>query len=339
MQATACILRLAITAALLMMPMVAAQSLPQSSQNPQSQQAEAAGAIKLSATLVQVPVIVRHPGGRYVTDLRQQDFQLFEDGEAQEIEFFGSINEPFQVALLIDASGSTVSQLERIKDSALTFISKLKDNDQVLVIGFHDSVQVLCDLTGDRQILTRAIRSIRPGEYTQVYEAVYTAVWERLSSINGRKAVILFSDGIDTASSEIQMEDTLDAIVESEDVLIYPIRYNTRADIERRLREKLADSSAEKAAQEWRKLDHLYQTADQYLYKIAELSGGTLERADDLDALDQAFGKIAEELRHQYLLGYYPRRSVADDAERRIRVTIRRSGLRVRARPGYSAAK
>ena len=186
--------------------------------------------LKLETTLVQVPVIVSGSGGRYISDLKKGDFTIFEDGVRQEIEFFGSVEEPFNVALLLDSSGSTLTQLEYIKTSALAFIDNLRDHDRVMVISFDDSVHVHCDLTSDRARLRRAVEAIKPGEYTQVYEAVYTAVWERLQDVEGRKAVILFTDGIDNASSEISPDDTLDAVVESEDVLIYPIRYNTRAE-------------------------------------------------------------------------------------------------------------
>jgi VWFA-related protein len=136
--------------------------------------------LKLETLLVQVPAIVSGSGGRYISDLKKRDFTIFEDGVKQEIEFFGSAEEPFNVALLLDASGSTVSQLEYIKTSALAFIDNLRDHDRVMVVSFDDSVHVHCDLTSDRGRLRRAAEQIKPGEYTQVYEAVYTAIWERL---------------------------------------------------------------------------------------------------------------------------------------------------------------
>jgi len=106
--------------------------------------------LKLETTLVQVPVIVSGAGGRYITDLKKGDFTIFEDGLKQEIEFFGSAEEPFNVALLLDSSGSTLTQLEYIKNSAQAFIDNLRDNDRVMVISFDDSVHVHCDLTSDR---------------------------------------------------------------------------------------------------------------------------------------------------------------------------------------------
>ena len=301
--------------------------------------------IKLRATLVQVPVIVKEKGGRYLTDLKRDEFTIYEDGVRRDVEFFGTVEEPFNVALLIDSSGSTVEQLERIKNAALTFIENLRPQDKVMIVEFNDSVRILSELTGDRSRTTRAISDIKPGEYTQVYEAVYTAVWERLEEIEGRKAVILFSDGVDTASSEISMEDTLDAIIESEDVIVYPIRYSTREDVERKLEKKFTIQTASNDAKvnedrdkTLRELDRTYREADEYLSEMARLSGGVVERADQLTDLKAAFGRITEELRRQYVLGYYPP-DKKNEKERRISVTVSRPGAVVRARPGYRVAQ
>ena len=301
--------------------------------------------IKLHTTLVQVPVIVKESGGRYLTDLKRDEFTIYEDGVKQNVEFFGTVEEPFNVALLLDSSGSTAEQLERIKAAALAFIENLRPQDKVMVLEFNDTVRILCELTGDRKRIEGAIGDIKPGDFTQVYEAVYTAVWEKLSEIEGRKAVILFSDGIDTASSEISMEDTLDAIIESEDVIVYPIRYSTRGDVERKLEKKFtiqmasnnqkANEDREKAMRE---LDRSYREADEYLFEMARLSGGVVERADQLTELKAAFGRIADELRRQYLLGYYPPNN-KNDKERRISVTVSRPGAVVRARPGYRVTR
>ena len=291
--------------------------------------------IKLKSTLVQVPVVVSDKGGRYITDLTVKDFRLYEDGVEQEISFVGSVEEPFNVALLIDSSGSTVEKLETIKQAALAFIDSLRPLDKVMVISFNDSVQIQCEMTGDRDILKRAVRAIRPGEYTQVFEAVYTAVWEKLSDIKGRKAVILFTDGIDTASSEIEEEDTLDAIIDSEDVIIYPIRYGTQKDVEKRV--LVAGKIPSHQIQEkQRELDKTYREADEYLQKLAEYSGGIVERADELDDLSRAFSKIANELRQQYVIGYYPRNLIASDNNRRIKVVVNKKDVKVRARPAYN---
>ncbi|HKP12327.1 MAG TPA: VWA domain-containing protein [Blastocatellia bacterium] len=301
--------------------------------------------IKLHTTLVQVPVVVKEKGGRYLTDLRKDDFIIYEDGARQTIEYFGTTEEPFNVALLLDSSGSTADQLQQIKSAALAFIDNLRPQDKVLLVEFNDSVRILSELTGDREQLRRAIADIRAGEYTQVYEAVYTAVWERLADIEGRKAVVLFTDGIDNASSEIVEEDTLDAVIESEDVIVYPIRFSTRADVEHRIERKLnaerltnpqkAEADHQKALRE---LDRAYRQADEYLDELARLSGGVVERADEVGDLKGALARIADELRKQYLLGYYPPNE-KQITSRRITVKVSRPDAVVRARPGYKTTQ
>ena len=292
--------------------------------------------LRLETTLVQVPVIASSPGGRYITDLTRNEFTIFENGVKQEIEFFKSVEEPFNVALVLDSSGSTVSQLDYIKECATAFVESLRPNDRVMVISFDDSVHVLCDLTSDRDRLRNSIAAIKSGEYTQVYEAVYTAVWERLEDVEGRKAVILFTDGIDNASSEIESEDTLDAVAETEDVIVYPIRYSTRADVEAKMAKRVGPEHAEESRKE---LDREYRKADEYLQQLADLSGGTVQRADQLGDIKAAFAHVAEELRHQYLLGYYPSDLKKSDVERKISVRTSRAGAILRARPGYKSTQ
>lgn len=297
--------------------------------------------IKLETTLVQIPVVVSDKGGRYILDLSKREFSIYEDGVRQTVEFFGTVEEPFSVALVLDTSGSTAAQLEYIKASAIAFIDSLRPHDKVMVIGFNDSVEVKCEMTGDRNVLYQAVRSLSSGEFTQVYEAVYTAVWEKLQGISGRKAVILFTDGIDTASSEIVAEDTLDAVIESEDVIVYAIRYNTQADVEKKLEKKVIAGEYIEGNkripwyQKQQELDRAYKEADEYLQQLTQSSGGIIERADELVDLKGAFRRLADELRQQYLLGYYPTNREKADKDRKLEVSVTRPGVRVRSRPVY----
>lgn len=333
-------LRLVVIAIVLTLLVMPARAQEERTQKPIPRDDEP---IKLHTTLVQVPVVVSARGGRYVSDLTRDEFTVFEDGIRQNTEYFGSVEEPFSVALLLDSSGSTGAALEQIKSAAMAFIGNLRPHDKVMVVSFNDSVEVLCELTNDPAKLAAAVQSIKPGEYTQVYEAVYTAVWERLDNLPGRKAVIIFTDGIDTASSEITQDDTLDAVIESEDIIVYPIRYATREDVERKMEARMkplpgsngADDAGKKLEQQKHELDRVYRAADEYLQQLADMSGGIVERADRLGDLKAALGRIAEELRHQYLLGYYPSNKQKDDRTRKITVRVTRPGVIVRARPAY----
>lgn len=335
-----CLIAIALALTWLVVPLRAQQ---ERTQKPISQDEEP---IKLHTTLVQVPVVVSARGGRYVSDLTRDEFTVFEDGVKQSVEYFGSVEEPFSVALLLDSSGSTGAALEQIKSAAMAFINNLRPRDRVMVVSFNDSVEVLCELTNDPARLAAAVQSIKSGEFTQVYEAVYTAVWERLADLPGRKAVIVFTDGIDTASSEIVEEDTLDAVIESEDIIVYPIRYATREDVERKMEARLKASPGSDGAdtnktleQKRRELDRTYRAADEYLQELADMSGGIVERADRLGDLKSALGRIAEELRHQYLVGYYPSNKQKDDRTRKITVRVTRPSVIVRARPAYRSAQ
>ncbi|HEY7545983.1 MAG TPA: VWA domain-containing protein [Blastocatellia bacterium] len=303
--------------------------------------------IKLESTLVQVPVTVKNMRGAYAIDLHQKDFALYEDGVRQEIEFFKTVNEPFSVALMIDSSGSTADKLEQIRGAARAFINLLRDADRAMIVEFNDSVRTVCELTGDKARLLASLEDIKAGEYTQVYDAVYTVVWEKFEKVEGRKAAIVFTDGIDNASTEISEDDTLDAVVEMEDVIIYPIRYNTRHDTMLKVAKKYKPDIAANAldAETYlpedvrRDFDHAYRKADSYLQQLAELSGGVVEYADRLSDLRGALERIATELRQQYLLGYYPTNTNKNQTSRRIKVSVLHDGYRVRARPAYTLSK
>jgi VWFA-related protein len=315
-----------------------------SAQDPVAPPAESP-AVELHTTLVEVPTVVSAKGGRYVTDLTQSDFTVYEDGVAQEIALFAAVDEPFSVALVLDCSGSARAQLDRIKLAAHAFVDQLRPSDRVAVVTFDDEVRVMTGLTSDRAALRRAVDAIVPGAFTQVYEAVHTVASDVLGSVEGRKAAILFTDGVDTASAIADFDDSLNAIVAGR-VIVYPIRYSTRGDVERRL--GLSSAGGEPGVrprrvvaedERGRSIEQAYATADEYLTALARDTGGVLHRADTLDALPEALRKIAAELRHQYLLGYYPADATADQRLRRITVRISRPGLIVRSREGYRAAR
>jgi VWFA-related protein len=291
--------------------------------------------VELETTLVEVPVVVSERGGRYVVDLRQEDFATFEDGVEQEIGFFAAVDEPFNVALMIDTSGSTRDKLDRIRDAASAFLDQLRPHDRVVIVAFEEEVTVLSPLTSDRALLRRSLAGLAPGGYTQVYEAVHVVAEELLAEVAGRKAAILFSDGVDTASAISTYDDSIDEIGRQQ-IIVYPIRYNTRPDVEERLGvARVADVDASKAEATRRGLEQAYTIADDYLAELADVTGGVLHRADALDDLPAAFARIAAELRNQYMLGYYPIKRDVPDAARRITVKVSRPGLVVRSRQGY----
>jgi Ca-activated chloride channel family protein len=296
--------------------------------------------VRIDTSLVLVPVSVLDRDGKYIPDLRVESFTIYEDGIKQEISDFGATESPFHVALLLDMSGSTRFRVEDIQDAALAFVEQLRPQDRVCVIAFDSEVRVVAEFTNDRMLLTRAILRTRSGGATRVYDALDLVLTERLSGIDGRKAIVIFSDGVDTASRLAKREDVL-AHVEESGALVYAVRYDTLQEVEGRILAAvppglvpLLDPSSQRLFSP-EQLRRDYAEAAQYLEALARHSGGRYYDVDTLVDVKQAFMGIAEELRRQYWLGYYPSNQAQDGVYRKIRVTVDRTDAAVRARDGY----
>jgi von Willebrand factor type A domain len=192
--------------------------------------------LKTDTDLVTVPLIATNRDGVYITDLTQQEFKITEDGVPQEIAFFGKVAAPFHVVLMLDTSSSTKDQLKKIQQAAYTFVQQLQPVDRVKVISFDDKVRDLNEFTADREVLRAAINGTRSGDGTKVYDAVELAM-NTLRKIRGRKAIVLFSDGMDWYSDTATFQSTV-RFLDEEGVVIYPIRYDTRATTEALAREQ-----------------------------------------------------------------------------------------------------
>jgi Mg-chelatase subunit ChlD len=192
--------------------------------------------LKTATDLVTVPLIATSRDGLYITDLRREEFTISEDGVPQQIAFFGKVAAPFHVVLMLDTSSSTKDHLRLIQNAAFAFVQQLQPVDRVKIISFDDKVNDLNEFTSDREVLRTAINSTLPGEGTKVYDAVELAM-NTLRKIRGRKAIVLFSDGMDWYSDKATFEGTVRHLDE-EGVVVYPIRYDTRATTERLAREQ-----------------------------------------------------------------------------------------------------
>ncbi|MEA2176524.1 MAG: Ca-activated chloride channel [Blastocatellia bacterium] len=192
--------------------------------------------VKVNTNLVTVPVIASDREGDYVPDLRKEEFTIFEDGVKQELSFFATIDEPFHVVLMIDTSASTQVKLRQIQHAAIEFTSELQPADRLKVISFDDTVRDLCDFSNDRLLLQTAIQRTKPGQGTKLYDAVRLAL-DALRPIKGRKAIVIFTDGVDWHSDEASYEENR-RVIEEAGVIVYPIRYDTRMETERMAREQ-----------------------------------------------------------------------------------------------------
>jgi VWFA-related protein len=341
--------------------------------------------VRVNTTLVSIPVSVMDRDGKYIPDLKKEDFRVWEDGVEQKVAYFASTEKPFTVALMIDTSGSTRFKLGEIQDAAIEFINQLRADDRVMVVSFSDKIRVLSQPTNDRNALRNAIRQTEPGSGTRLYDAVDQVINKELNRVEGRKAIVLFTDGVDTTSKHAHYEDNIrDA--EELDALIYPVEYDTYSDMGilgpgggrggpgggTSSGSVVIDilgailgggnsggSSGRNPPQgggrggypgggggrggNWpggggrggagTSRDE-YERADRYLHDLARVSGARLYNAEQQN-LDVAFRSVAEELRRQYSLGYYPKKAPQAGERRNVKVRVDRPELVVRTRDSY----
>lgn len=293
--------------------------------------------ISVEATLVKIPVSIYDRNGLYIPNVRKEEVKVFEEGREQEIAYFGTSETPFTVALLIDTSPSTEYKIGEIRAAAKAFVDQLKLQDSVLVMEFDGDPQVLSEATTNRQQIYKAIDKADFGNGTALYDAVDYALNKRLNKIEGRKAIVLFTDGVDTVSRRSYGSTMRDA--EEADTIIFPIYYNTylqyigvtngginAGNLPRaRTRNRGYGNSAEE-----------YALGKAYLDDLALSTGGRVFRPEATPGgLTRAFEGIAEELRRQYNLGYYPDQEGKLGERRKIKVRIYRPDVIVQARDSY----
>lgn len=298
--------------------------------------------VRFDTSLVTVPVTVLDRNGKYVPNLKRSDFKIFEDGVEQKLAYFATVDQPFTVILLIDTSNSTQIKLEDIQSAAIRFVDQLKPEDSVMVMSFDSGIDVWTKPTTDRNAIERAIRSTRTGGATRLYDAVARVLKKELKKINQRKAVVLFTDGVDTASF-----DTYDGTIrmaEEADAPIYVVDYDTSGGFTGinggtipggrggifgiPLPRPTVISGPTASAEEYRR-------ASSYLHELAAVTGGGFYNGDSLSNVTQAFSQIAQELGRLYSLGYYPKTEGKTGQRRAIKVRMVQAGLVVRSRDSY----
>ena len=323
------------------------------------EEVDAGDVIRVNTTLVTIPVSVMDRDGRYVPNLDKQDFRIWEDGVEQDVAFFNSVDKPFSVVLMIDTSPSTQFRLEDIQDAAISFVNQLRPDDKVMVVSFNDDIKILTELTSDRGKLQRAIQRTHTDDGTRLYDAVDMVINQQLSRIPGRKAIVLFTDGVDTTSRRATYQSNIMDAQEL-DALIYPVQYDTSADVGgggpnfpvdpddiwgqvlggifgggRRGGGRRGGGSGGYPPRRRGTGRNDYELANRYLRDLADNSGGRGYQADSLQNMSAAFANVAEELRRQYSIGYYPKRPPQPGQRRQIKVRANEPNLAVRARDSY----
>jgi Ca-activated chloride channel family protein len=333
--------------------------------------------VKLNSTLVTLPLLVSDRSGRFVPQLTKRDFDLYEDNVRQEVAFFGNEEVPFNVALLLDVSPSVSNSLREIQNAGLEFVRQLRPQDRVMIVSFDHHVNFLTDFTSDRRTLERAINSTSTGDGTSVYEAVYDTVARHFRGIEGRKAMLLMSDGIDTTSRKVRYEEAINIVTES-DVLVYGLRFpeengghgnwpgGGRGGRSRypypvprlplpwpfpggrdwpffRLDPPELDGADGTGApgpqnSRWGFPGDRNRNGRDFMSDVAEAGGGPVYDAVTISDMSRLARQIADELRHVYVISYYPTNSLANGGYRSVRVKVKgRDDIAVRHRRGYNA--
>lgn len=275
--------------------------------------------IRVDTDLVNVPVTVFDRDGRYVTNLKKDDFQIYENGVEQELAVFEPSEKPFTVLLLLDVSGSMKDYLGDLARAANAFVSKLRPDDALMVVAFSDQVNTLTestkirDFNGGIKLKSKA----REGD-TIIYDAVNQAL-RKMKKIRGRKAIVLFSDGVGVgiATAKGTLRDA-----EEQEALIYTIKFGTHSD---------DPPSYVSKKYYFKRIEEI----EGYMRDLALKTGGRNYQMKDIADLGTTFSEVADELGRQYSLGYYPKAEGKKGERRQINVKVRQPNLVVRARETY----
>jgi len=292
-------------------------------------------AVKVNTALVTLPVIVSDRSNRYISGLTQSDFRIFQDGSEQKIAVFSDQEAPMSVILALDTSVSTKPVIGSIKNAAKEFIRKLGPADLCMVLTFDFKIRVLSPLTADKKALDSSIKKAQAGKTggTVLNDALYLGINDILKNINGRKAVVVLTDGKDYKSDH-RTNDVLDRI-SGADTVIYPIYFETEdRPASRNPRLFGLGRFSINGRQSNPDLEPTNAAARIFLQQIADLTGGRLFSPAG-QKLNDAFNQIADEMKRQYLVGYYPPEDVKTGAIHKLRVQVDRPNTVVRSKAEY----
>lgn len=273
--------------------------------------------IRAEVTRVNMLFSVTDKHGRFVTDLTKNDFLVAENKKPQEItEFTSETDLPLRLAILIDTSNSIRDRFHFQQEAATNFVnSVIRKQDKAIVVSFDTAAELVADLTDDTNKLENAIRGLRPGGGTALYDAVYFACKDKLMQdqpmYKFRRAMVILSDGDDN-ESRISRDQALE-MAQRADTVIYTISTN---------------------------ISHIETEGDKVMRYLAEQTGGVSFFPFQAKDLNQSFENIANELRHQYNLFYRPQPLHNDGQYHSVQIKVKnRRDLIVRARKGYYARR
>jgi Ca-activated chloride channel family protein len=301
--------------------------------------------IRVDSALVRLNVGVADQKGRPITKLNREDFTIYEDGVKQEIARFEPTVAPFSVVMILDMSGSTLGFRETIRQSAYRFVDALAPEDRVAVIEFYDKVNLRNDFTTDRKIIGNSISVANGRGKTQLYKALDFALDKLVKEGKRRKAIIVLTDGIDTAVRDKDREyllnfkeaeipdaikpeasDNLNRVLNRSDVqgvTVYPLALPTGDP------SKLAEPTPVQMA--------MYNAARSRLQILAARTGGTLNTINRLEEMGRLYASVAAELRTLYTIEYQSSNQKRDGKWREIKIEVNNADLISKTRQGYFA--
>lgn len=323
------------------------------------------GVIRMNTDYVSIDVkALNRAAGRTVSGLKASDFVVYENGVRQQISNFSEEDVPFNLALLIDTSGSTREDVSTMRRAALRFLEELRPQDRIAIIQFNKEVELLADLTSDRTKVEQALEKLKAGSGTSYYDALLLTIDEVFKGVSGRKAIVALTDGVDSYgfSTYEQILPKLESVGAGTYFLELDTELFTQAGMVRDCNEEshfeFSGKQLKKYVKEYVKggseLDYhrhcmlqkmermqinrrLYESARRELREFAKQTGGRVYPVKSLQQLEPAYSQIAAEIRTQYSIAYYPKNDRHDGKWRALRIEIKRPGVEAHTRPGYRA--
>ncbi len=301
----------------------------------QSPQAQNPPTFSVSVNLIKVPITVFDPSGMTVQDLRRNDFRLYEDGVEQDIRSFGIDRNPISAVLLLDTSATVEKEQKQMKEAAADFADALSDEDRVSVITFDDEVKLDLDWTSNMKKVRAALKKLKPGLRTALYDGMFVAAHDQLAGTEGRKAIILLTDCLNNQSS-VGFQDAALAIVQSQaslyvvskTVMVRQAARNQRrvvmlTDIYKRL---FGDDNY---------IEEFFARREAEMVDLAEKTGGRCYFPSDYGQIRSVYGEVSKEMKNQHFLTYVSNRSKSPDSYHRIAIEYLPPSSRLIYRKGY----
>jgi Ca-activated chloride channel homolog len=298
-------------------------------------QAPTTSDFSISVNLVKVPISVFNENGDLVSDLRKEDFRVWEDQTAQDIRSFGHDTNSVSVVLLLDTSMSEKTELKKIKEAAEEFARALAPGDRISLITFDDEVYRVLDWTNDIKKLRKALGKIQPGLRTALYDAMYLAAADQLKGVDGRKAIILLTDCLNNQSS-VDLHNAALSIVQSQ-ASLYVVSKTAmaREEAKRERRVVMLSNIYKRMFGEDNYIEEFFSKREAEMTDLSERTGGRCFFPTDFDQIEDIYAEVAHELKSTYYLTYVSNQNLPPNSYHRISIEYLKPSSKLTYRKGY----